>query len=55
MTVKVDIPTYTQRGMASRDAFSRSAMLALYRKVLKLHKNVLPKVPACQCSAPVCA
>jgi hypothetical protein len=41
--------------MASRDAFSRSAMLALYRKVLKLHKNVLPKVPACQCSAPVCA
>ena len=37
--------------MASRDAFSRSAMLALYRKVLKLHKNVLPKVPVCPCSA----
>jgi hypothetical protein len=41
--------------MASRDAFSRSAMLALYRKVLKLHKSVLPKVLACQRSAPVYA
>jgi hypothetical protein len=41
--------------MASRDAFSRSAMLALYRKVLKLHKSVLPKVLVCQRSAPVYA
>ena len=30
--------------MAGRDAFSRSAMLALYRNVLRLHKRVLPKV-----------
>ena len=31
--------------MSGRDAFSKSAMLTLYRNVLKLHKKVLPKVP----------
>jgi hypothetical protein len=30
--------------MAARDAFSRQAMLALYRSVLKLHRRVLPQV-----------
>ena len=34
----------TQRRMASRDAFSKQAMLALYRNVLKLHRRVLPQV-----------
>ena len=28
----------------SRDAFSKQAMLALYRNVLKLHRRVLPQV-----------
>ena len=32
--------------MAGRDAFSRSAMLTLYRSVLKLHRRVLPQVVA---------
>ena len=30
--------------MAGRDAFSRAAMLTLYRSVLKLHRRVLPQV-----------